>query len=164
MNKIENDLWSNMNNPNNSANYDNWANSHNPNNSNYMYTEDDSNETHHTYSSSYFTNNKIIKYDHNPESKKYPEVVKLIKEAITNTAGTEEYIFISQISSYLSNLDKPIYPRDVDERGWSLFINKYSDEFETFFLENNQSNMAVKLKTNKEEYNVFNRLFRTNRR
>ena len=38
--KEENDLWSDVNNPNNDANLDDWADAHNPNNDDYLGDEE----------------------------------------------------------------------------------------------------------------------------
>jgi hypothetical protein len=40
MSKEENDLWSDVNNPNNEKDLDDWADGHNPNNDDYLFNDD----------------------------------------------------------------------------------------------------------------------------
>ncbi|MCX4189470.1 hypothetical protein [Methylophaga sp. OBS3] len=40
MSKEENDLWSDVNNPNNDKDLDDWADGHNPNNDDYLFNDD----------------------------------------------------------------------------------------------------------------------------
>jgi hypothetical protein len=41
MSKEENDLWSDVNNPNNERDLDDWADGHNPNNDDYLFNDED---------------------------------------------------------------------------------------------------------------------------
>ncbi|MDN5101348.1 hypothetical protein O8C83_11020 [Aliarcobacter butzleri] len=138
MTKEELDLWSNMNNPNNSANIDDWANLHNPNNKEYSYNdEDDELET--NYSRDY-VGYKIIK--NKPIDKIEITTIELIKEAIKNTSGDKGYSFMSEISLYIAHLKKPTNCYKAN----SNFIKQHSSHFKTFFLEHYQSNMAVQIR------------------
>jgi hypothetical protein len=143
MTKEELDLWSNMNNPNNSANIDDWANLHNPNNKEYSYNDEDDDDQETNYSRDYvgykivrnpFSNNSIDKIEIN--------TIELIKEAIKNTSGDKNYSFMSEISLYIAHLKKPTNYYKVN----SNFIKQHSSHFKTFFLEHYQSNMAVQIR------------------
>jgi len=152
MNKNENDLWSNMNNPNNDANYDDWSNLHNPNNSNYTYHDDDIDDS-DIYQPPTPVNRFISRplvFDQFVEKNRI-KVVELIKEVLLKESGEKGYLYVSQISSFLAHQKNPISIRHIKEVSWTSFIQKYSREFDTFYIDNMQSNIAVRLRDHDKE-------------
>ena len=79
-------------------------------------------------------------------NKKKDLVINILKDAIENSKGEEDYALVSQIGSYLNNKNASYNANNFGAKRWGDIIKNNLDIFEISYKDNKRSTMLVKIK------------------
>lgn len=79
-------------------------------------------------------------------NKKRSMLINILKDAIENTKGEDEYALVSQIGSYLKNKNSSYNAKNFGANRWGDIVKDHLDAFEISYKDNKKSTMLVKIK------------------